>query len=270
MLQTELFGLLAFIIGLLLVANCVRVCARMISMLRDGKGKVDSSPLGFPDILVVSILGSWLGGLAVDGFLHDSAPRQLHAQDIVQSVVLFSIVVAAIIGFLTYRGISAARLFGLHGASFAEIAATAGTVLLAAYPLIILCTVAAQKALGDNAKPQEIMEYFSDAARNSDRYAMITTVVTGIFVAPALEELLFRGYIYGTLRRYIGPVAGMILSGALFALIHVNGVALPALFVLAICLTLAYEATGSLLAPMAMHATFNAIALAAAFAQAHQ
>jgi membrane protease YdiL (CAAX protease family) len=38
---------------------------------------------------------------------------------------------------------------------------------------------------------------------------------------------------------------------------HLNMAALPALFVLALCLTLAYEATGSLLVNIFMHGFFN-------------
>ena len=52
-----------------------------------------------------------------------------------------------------------------------------------------------------------------------------------------------------------------LLTSALFALVHVNLASLPALFYLALCLTLAYEWTGSLLVPITMHALFNTVSL---------
>ncbi len=54
----------------------------------------------------------------------------------------------------------------------------------------------------------------------------------------------------------------MIGNAALFAAIHLNTASLLPLFVLALCLTLAYEATGSLLIPMVMHSCFNSITFA--------
>ncbi|HEX4086971.1 MAG TPA: CPBP family glutamic-type intramembrane protease, partial [Chthoniobacteraceae bacterium] len=54
-----------------------------------------------------------------------------------------------------------------------------------------------------------------------------------------------------------GPLAAAVLSAALFAGMHLSASAFPALFVLALCLTLAYEASGSLLVNIFMHALFN-------------
>jgi len=76
-------------------------------------------------------------------------------------------------------------------------------------------------------------------------------------IAPAAEETIFRGYIYAVLKRNIGAVGAALLSAALFGAMHMNLGALPALFVLSLCLTLAYEATGSLLVNIFMHAFFN-------------
>jgi membrane protease YdiL (CAAX protease family) len=50
----------------------------------------------------------------------------------------------------------------------------------------------------------------------------------------------------------------------LFALIHGHVASLPALFLLAAALVLIYEATGTLWAPIAAHALFNGINIAAA------
>ena len=50
---------------------------------------------------------------------------------------------------------------------------------------------------------------------------------------------------------------GVFFNAALFAAIHVNLPAFAPLFVLAVCLTLAYEWTGSIWVSMCMHSLFN-------------
>ncbi len=91
----------------------------------------------------------------------------------------------------------------------------------------------------------------------SDTRAIIMTMFMAVVVAPAAEETIFRGYIYGVLKRYAGAIPAALISAGLFAAMHLSLSSLPALFVLALCLTLAYEATGSLLVNIFMHALFN-------------
>jgi len=112
-------------------------------------------------------------------------------------------------------------------------------------------------ALNGKAHPQNIVEFFLNASEGSNKGAVYLTMLLGVVIAPAAEETIFRGYIYGVLKRYIGGVAAAVISAGLFAAMHLNATSLPALFVLALCFTLAYEATGSLLVNIFMHSFFN-------------
>jgi membrane protease YdiL (CAAX protease family) len=96
-----------------------------------------------------------------------------------------------------------------------------------------------------------------NASQASDTGTICLTMLLGVVVAPAAEETIFRGYLYGVLKRYTGGLAAAVLSAALFAAMHLSLSSLPALFILALCFTLAYEATGSLLVNIFMHAFFN-------------
>jgi membrane protease YdiL (CAAX protease family) len=90
-------------------------------------------------------------------------------------------------------------------------------------------------------------------------------VVSVVFVGPA-EELLFRGAVYGTLRRGFGPLGSNLGASALFVLAHVGvlSVGLAGLVPLAIVFAgsllfgYAYERTGTLVVPIAMHAAYDA------------
>src|SRR5206468_4903781 len=91
----------------------------------------------------------------------------------------------------------------------------------------------------------------------------VMIIVLAVAVAPAAEELVFRFFLYGVLRRYFGIAVGLLINALLFAAVHQHLPSFAPLFALGACFTLAYEWSGSILVPMTMHAIFNAITLLA-------
>jgi len=79
--------------------------------------------------------------------------------------------------------------------------------------------------------------------------------------APLCEEFIFRGLIFGGLRRSMGLLPAMAMSAALFAIVHPPASMLP-VFALGLCTAYAYDKTRVLLAPMLVHALYNAAVLA--------
>lgn len=95
--------------------------------------------------------------------------------------------------------------------------------------------------------------------RESDSPLLLSlSVVMACIAAPVVEEMLFRGYMYGTLRDLTHPVFSAVIIGGLFAVVHGNLPALLPLWVFSVLLTIAYEATRCLWVPIGMHAFFNA------------
>ena len=91
--------------------------------------------------------------------------------------------------------------------------------------------------------------------------------IAAIAVAPAVcEEILFRGLLTPVLRRALGPALAIVISAALFAVIHVDGLRdgtsvyyrVPFAFVLGMLLARLRLETDSLWPPMIAHATLNA------------
>ena len=78
-----------------------------------------------------------------------------------------------------------------------------------------------------------------------------------IFVAPPAEELFFRGLLYPTLKQLGLPRLAFWGTAILFGLAHLNLMALIPLIFVAIMLTLLYEETDNLLAPIIAHSFFN-------------
>ena len=81
--------------------------------------------------------------------------------------------------------------------------------------------------------------------------------VLAILLAPAAEELLFRGMFYPAIKQAGYPRLAMWGVSLLFACIHFNLATFVPLFVLALLLTALYERTDNLLAPITAHALFN-------------
>ena len=79
--------------------------------------------------------------------------------------------------------------------------------------------------------------------------------------APLLEEPLFRGVVFGGFSKVMPVWAAMALSGFLFALVHINAATMIPLWFLGIAFAWLYASTDTLLAPMAVHFTFNAVNL---------
>ena len=90
-----------------------------------------------------------------------------------------------------------------------------------------------------------------------------------IAVAPVVEEVFFRGFLYGALRSRLGVWLAAGINGALFGVIHYSfesaeGLLLiPPLALLGFLFCLVYERTGSLLPVIGMHAFNNTVAYAA-------
>ncbi len=80
-------------------------------------------------------------------------------------------------------------------------------------------------------------------------------------LAPIVEELFFRGFMFGVFARRIGAVWGALLTGLVFGLGHAPAapIQLIALGAFGVGLCLLYWRTGSIIPCMALHALNNSI-----------
>jgi membrane protease YdiL (CAAX protease family) len=101
---------------------------------------------------------------------------------------------------------------------------------------------------------QQAVQVIRNAGTLGER--LLLGVVT-VLVAPVTEELLFRGILYPWGKQLGYPRLAFWGTALLFAVVHGNLAIFLPLFVLAVALTLLYEVTGNLLAPIAAHSLFN-------------
>ena len=92
---------------------------------------------------------------------------------------------------------------------------------------------------------------------------------TVIFLSPIVEEVLFRGLLFGSVRKY-SRIAAYVFSVAAFAVYHLwsfilldagNLIYLVQYIPAGILLCRCYERTNTIWAPMALHALVNAVSL---------
>jgi hypothetical protein len=102
---------------------------------------------------------------------------------------------------------------------------------------------------------------FDDAAAGAANIAPHWLFLLAVVAAPLCEEFIFRGLIFGGLRRSMGLLPSMLMSAALFAIMHPPVSMLP-VFVLGLCTAYVYDKTRSLLAPVLVHALYNGAVLA--------
>ena len=89
--------------------------------------------------------------------------------------------------------------------------------------------------------------------------AVLACSLAGIIgVGPFFEELIFRGFLYGTLRGRLGPTAAGLASAGVFSLVHGYGlVGFLTVFWSGVAFAWVYEKSGSLWPGVAAHAAGN-------------
>lgn len=158
--------------------------------------------------------------------------------------------IVLIYGWLRFRGYSAAN-FGLTGAR-ARKGLTIGLALSALFAVVAAGAELAFAFLGQGS----FLRMVSGPRVAADAVAPLA--VAAVIIGPFFEELVFRGLLYGALRRHLGVLPALITVTALFALAHAAGGHIPWVQAVGgIVFVFALEKSGSLWAPFTVHALGN-------------
>lgn len=108
-----------------------------------------------------------------------------------------------------------------------------------------------------HAKPQEAaVSLFSS---NHDVALGISFGVLAALVAPFVEELIFRGFLFNAILRYTPFWVAAVVSGLVFGMSHGSPTAFFPLACSGVVLAYVYYRTGSLTASMVTHGLFNTV-----------
>jgi membrane protease YdiL (CAAX protease family) len=133
--------------------------------------------------------------------------------------------------------------------------AWSGAFLALAMLLVLVVALTSNLILKPDQSPQrdlqELLRGLSGWAPN----AVLFLTVAGL--APAFEELLFRGFLLPLLAQRQRMALALAVSALLFGAIHLQPVGLPTLSTLGFVMGLAMRHTGSLRTPILVHACWN-------------
>ena len=126
-----------------------------------------------------------------------------------------------------------------------------------AVPLVLTAALLANKLFGVQGSDNPVLGQIMQAASASSIPATLTFYLTLGVLAPFFEEILFRGFIYASLKTKIGSSWAIVSSAALFALMHFDRGGALMLFVIGVVLAFLYERTRSLVPSMICHGMWN-------------
>jgi membrane protease YdiL (CAAX protease family) len=88
----------------------------------------------------------------------------------------------------------------------------------------------------------------------------------GVVLAPFVEELFFRGFVFTGLRNHWSWQKAAAFSAGLFALAHILPTSILPIFILGFIFATLYQYSGSIWPAILMHMLTNTLALSAAYA----
>lgn len=224
------------------------------------QGRVQAIPYDLIDLGVTAILISYLVLPLIAAATQKAADKDFTAGSVntAIAIALFSLLLGICVFLFAslLRGRNPVPLFGLSRLSPRKILLWAAAAVLVAYPLMIGAVYLQELLIGKGEQLQKVVETLLETGNPQLK---IVLVATATMIAPLVEEIIFRGYLYAVMKRYSGCFFAAIMTSLLFAVVHGNLPGIIPLFTLSLVLTLVYEITGCLWVPIAAHSLFNTI-----------
>ena len=115
---------------------------------------------------------------------------------------------------------------------------------------------------GQPQETQSIMQSLAGAGALGEKLMLVFLITV---LAPIWEEIFCRSFLYAYLRKYLGPLWGIIIAGFIFGLIHFEWALIPPLALTGMALCWLYEKYNNIWINILAHAVFNGISVALLF-----
>ncbi len=171
--------------------------------------------------------------------------------DVIAGIVIFYFVLVKYREKLSSLGIAST---GFYKNVLSGI--TAYVFMLPILISVLILSMLLLNAMGYKFPAQPVFDMFLEEKRSN--VILFLTIFVSI-LGPIIEEIFFRGFLYSAVRKRFGVLSGVLLSAALFSILHTNIAGFAPIMILGILMAFLYETTGSLVAPMAVHIIHNSI-----------
>ena len=136
-------------------------------------------------------------------------------------------------------------------------------VVAASYVVIAIYTVIVEAIGNEDLIPRSTIE--DDDFRRTIAITAVTAVLV-ILIAPLAEEVFFRRFLVGGLRRAWGAAPALLISAAIFSALHADLGSMIPFALIGLIFGFAYIRSDSLTAPTIAHLAFNIIGFTATLA----
>jgi membrane protease YdiL (CAAX protease family) len=177
------------------------------------------------------------------------------------ALLLIYLTILSTIGIINHvRGNSWAGTYGL-GLRQTKTLLYSPLLYLAIIPFLLLSSqlynFILEKIFGGEAELQAVATFIA----HERSWLQILYILVAIIAAPIYEEIIFRGMLFPYFTKRTGLLGGVVLTSAVFALIHLHTPSIVPLFLLSTGLCLAYWRSGSLWISIGIHALYNAVSV---------
>lgn len=210
--------------------------------------------------LVCGIQASaWLVALVVRA--RQWAPPDRYLAAVAQTMIMDGLALLLVALLIVRRHRASWRMLGLRvrrwGASIA--AGLRGYLLwLPLFVMTIALVMVVSRWWSVTPEPQAVVVMLLQESRPRLLLALVAMVA---LIGPLAEEIVFRGVVYAALRRRWGVGRALLGSSSVFAVLHLDPIALAPIFVMGLLLGWLYEQTGSLIPSMTVHFVHNSVML---------
>lgn len=105
--------------------------------------------------------------------------------------------------------------------------------------------------------PESVTDRYNELYSYLGNGSIALELLSVVVLAPVVEEVVFRGLCFGSLRKGFSPVPAAVLSAVLFGAAHGNTLSFVFTSVIGFILALSLERSGSILVPILIHVGFN-------------
>lgn len=121
------------------------------------------------------------------------------------------------------------------------------------------------QVFGENELINQSIDLVTNAFSATDTIAIIIQTILIVVIAPIVEELLFRGYVFTETKKIFSFGVSILLNGLLFGLYHMNLLQGVNTFFLAMVLSTIYYYRRNITDSILVHASNNFIAILSTF-----
>lgn len=217
------------------------------------------TPWGGGDIVLVFVVGL-VGAIVLGTLLYPLLDKLDLTETTVETIF-------TLVTYSTIATVALLILFKKHRARASDVGITrvpASTLLLmvpAAFAVMIVngfLVLLVRELVGDVATVEDQLDVVGETL---DRVEIAFFFLTTTIAAPLVEEFVFRGMVYRYLRGRAGIPWAMVISAALFSVLHLIPTLFAPLFFLGLALAYVAQRYDSIIPAMVLHGVVNLTAV---------